>query len=50
MAYKVVDTIRRALRDMAEKRRPNIRYIDGQPYAYCAVRKEWRKVRFHGEK
>ena len=46
MLFKIADKIRRALQDVQEQRMPKIRYIDGQPYAYCHVRREWRRVKF----
>ena len=50
MAFKILDAIRRALKDAQQRKLPqNIRMIDGKPYAYCYVRKMWRRVHFKGE-
>lgn len=48
---KLIKKIMLAWRTAQEARFPtNIRRIDGELYAYCYIRKAWRKVRFHGEK
>jgi hypothetical protein len=47
MAKNIKNLIVALIQDAAEKRCPKLRYIDGQPYAYCHVRKEWRRVRFN---
>ncbi len=51
MLFKMIRTVLMAYRTAQERRFPtNIRRIDGELYAYCHIRKAWRKVRFHGEK
>lgn len=49
--FKLLKKMLTAYRAAQEARFPsNIRRIDGELYAYCHIRKAWRKVRFHGEK
>ncbi len=49
MMYKILNTVRRRIRDMQEQRAPRVRRINGQFHAYCRVRRAWVPIRWKGE-